>query len=533
MRLIVPLQAVAQGRGGLVLGSLIPCALFYFLQFYLRRHRPSSSSSPPPSSSESNLSELTSMHRSFSRNLLSTRGSAGPSCISSRGAALARGDDNPYYVGLKRCAEDPYDASSNPDGFLQLGLAENRLSLDLIRDWLVSNWKDSLLSEEQELSVRGLATYQPHDGLMELKMIMSSFIGWLNEGYSFLLEINCFIIFFIKQAVSEFMGHIMQGSISFNPSQLVLTAGATPAVEILSFCLADAGNAFLVPSPYYPGWDRDIKWRTGIELIPVPCRSTNNFNISIPALERAYNQSKKRGVKVRAVIVSNPNNPVGNLIDQETLIGLLDFVTEKNIHLISDEIFAGSTYGNDQFVSVAEILDVENFDKSRVHIIYGLSKDLSIPGFRIGVIYSHNENVLAAASKLARFSSISAPTQRLLVSMLSDARFISEYLAINRERLQNTQALFVDGLKELGIKCANSSGGLYCWADMSKLIGSYSEKGELQLWDRLLNVAKVNATPGSTCHCIEPGWFRCCFSTLEKSDIPLVMERIRTVIQSN
>lgn len=128
MRLIVPLQAVVQGRGGLVLGSLIPCALFYFLQFYLRRHRPSSSSSPPPSSSsESNLPELTSMHRSFSRNLLSPRGSAGPSRISSRGAALARGDDNPYYVGLKRCAEDPYDASSNPDGFVQLGLAENRV----------------------------------------------------------------------------------------------------------------------------------------------------------------------------------------------------------------------------------------------------------------------------------------------------------------------------------------------------------------------------------------------------------------------
>ncbi|KAK3220909.1 hypothetical protein Dsin_014879 [Dipteronia sinensis] len=131
---------------------------------------------------------------------------------------------------------------------------------------------------------------------------------------------------------------------------------------------------------------------------------------------------------------------------------------------------------------------------SRVHIVYGLSKDLCLPGFRVGVIYSYNESVLAAAKKFTRFASISALTQRLLISMLSDTKFTQECIETNRKRIKKI------------------------------------EKGELELWD---NIAKINVTPGSACHCIEPGWFRCCFTTLAQEDIPVVIERIRKVAETS
>ncbi|XP_028756458.1 probable aminotransferase ACS12 [Neltuma alba] len=486
MRLVVPLQGVVQGRGGILLGSLIPCALFYFLQLYLKRHRSDEPSRAPPTPPPSGIPPLEGVQ------------------VSSLANFLAEPDNLPYDNVMERVAQDSYDRFNNPNGMIELSSSENKLCLDLIEKWLSENMKKSLVGNDFTLSVNGIATYQPFDGLEELKMAMSNFIS-----------------------------QVMGGMVKLDPSNMVLTDGATPAIEILSFCLANQGDSFLVPTPYYSGFDKDVKWRARVNLIPVHCQSKDNFALSITTLEKAFSQAHKPGVKVRGILFSNPANPVGNLLTRDMLKNLVHFAEKKNIHIIADEVLAGSVYERDKFVSIAEVLDSEGLDKNRVHIIYGLSKDLSLAGFRVGVIYSFNNTVLAAARKLSRFSSLSAPTQRLVISMLSDRKFIMEYFETNQNRIRQARNELEAELSNLGIKCAKSSAGLYCWADMRGLLRQpHSDKSELELWKKFINVSKINITPGSACHCIEPGWFGICFGALTSENIPVIIGRIRKVVET-
>lgn len=418
------------------------------------------------------------------------------------------GEDSPYFAGWKAYDENPYDAASNPGGVIQMGLAENQVSFDLLEGYLrdhpeAAGWGGS---GSGVASFRDNALFQDYHGLKAF-----------------------------RKAMANFMEKVRGGKARFDPDRIVLTAGATAANELLTFVLANPGDALLIPTPYYPGFDRDLRWRTGVNIVPVHCDSANGFQVTAAALQAAYEEAEAAGTRVRAVLLTNPSNPLGTTVTWSALEDVLDFVARNNIHLISDEIYSGSVFAAPDLVSVAELVESRGDPgvAERVHIVYSLSKDLGLPGFRVGVVYSYNDAVVTAARRMSSFTLVSSQTQKTLAAMLSDAGFADAYVRTNRQRLRARHDHVVAGLARAGVPCLRGNAGLFVWMDMRRLLGEATTvAGELRLWDRMLREAKLNISPGSSCHCSEPGWFRVCFANMSLDTLDVALARMSRFVDT-
>ncbi|KAM7262550.1 hypothetical protein ACFE04_000233 [Oxalis oulophora] len=427
--------------------------------------------------------------------------------LSKKAACNTHGQDSSYFLGWEEYEKNPYDKVHNPNGIIQMGLAENQLSFDILESWLANNPNAAGFKKDDGTSVfRELALFQDYHGLPAF-----------------------------KKALVEFMSEIRGNKVTFDQNKIVLTAGATSANETLMFCLANPGEAFLLPTPYYPGFDRDLKWRTGVEIVPIHCSSSNGFKVTQSALEQAYKDAEQQNLRVKGVLVTNPSNPLGTTMTRSELNLLVNFITEKGIHLISDEIYSGTVFNSPDFVSVMEVLKDRKSScevQNRVHIVYSLSKDLGLPGFRVGAIYSNDQMVVSAATKMSSFGLISSQTQYLLAAMLSDKKFTKSYIKENQKRLGQRYRKLVSGLEKAGISCLKSNAGLYGWVDMRRLLSSKTLEAEMEIWKKIVYEVKLNISPGSSCHCSEPGWFRVCFANMSEETLNIALERIKGFVES-
>ncbi|KAJ5736849.1 Pyridoxal phosphate-dependent transferase major region subdomain 2 [Penicillium malachiteum] len=158
--------------------------------------------------------------------------------------------------------------------------------------------------------------------------------------------------------------------------ELLVTSGVAALIDTSTWCICDDSDGIVIPQPLYVGFEIDIQMRSRGQLLPVSfLESDRKYSIDHAfepeanrrAFERAYAENTAKGIKMRAVILSNPHNPLGKCY---------------------------------QFISALSI-DLEGIiDVSRVHIMYGMSKDFCANGLRLGVLQTRNEDLLEAVASI-------------------------------------------------------------------------------------------------------------------------------------
>lgn len=305
----------------------------------------------------------------------------------------------------------------------------------------------------------------------------------------------------LRAAIAAVLGPVWPG---VDPEDLVVVSGATAALDVLATALCDPGEAIMVPAPYYAAFDTDLTARSGAMLVPAPMSPDTGFALDPAVLDRALTTARRDGVVVRALAVTSPGNPVGQVHPAAVLRDVLDVAAAHSVDVIADEIYAYSAFG-------AEFTSMVGADG--VHGIWGLAKDFGLSGFKVGVLHTRDPQVRAAARALAYFAPVSTHTQALVAALLSDTAWVGEFLAENRRRLAESATATTKLLAAGGIGYVEPAGGFSLWVDLRPYLPEPTAAGEHVLWQRILRSGRVNILPGTAFACPEPGWFRLCHAT--------------------
>lgn len=251
---------------------------------------------------------------------------------------------------------------------------------------------------------------------------------------------------------------------------------------------------------------------------------------AVPKYEDAIKAAENDGVRIRALVICHPHNPLGRCYTPEALVGLMQICNKYKIHLLLDEIYALSVYENGDGAAVKFrsilTLDVDRYiDPNYLHILYGMSKDTAGGGLRLGCIYTQNEQLLRALSVISPFHWPTSMSERIAALMLEDEIWMDDYLDKSRKRLANSSQMVRKLLDEEGIRYyAGSNAGLFLWINLLPSIskGSFVKDNYRDGWlyeDKMSGELIKNGvylTNGREMNAEEPGWYRLIFAHDEK-----------------
>ncbi|MCX6281699.1 MAG: pyridoxal phosphate-dependent aminotransferase [Bacteroidetes bacterium] len=187
--------------------------------------------------------------------------------------------------------------------------------------------------------------------------------------------------------------------IEVSPEEMIVTTGGSEAIMFAMFTCLNPGDEIIIPEPFYANYN-GFSVAAGVNVIPIDSIIENGFALPpMSAFEKAITPNTK------AIMVCNPNNPTGYLYSREELELLKEIVLKHDLFLFADEVYREFVYDGKEHYSVMNLKGIEQ----NVVLLDSISKRYSACGARIGVMISHNKDVMSTAMKFAQ-ARLSPPT---------------------------------------------------------------------------------------------------------------------------
>lgn len=311
----------------------------------------------------------------------------------------------------------------------------------------------------------------------------------------------------LREAISDYLDYTIHTR--YDPlHEIIVTVGGSEAIDAAFRAILNPGDEVLLPEPSFVCYGPLIEMADGVPVY-IETKAEDNFKLTPEQV------LEKITPKTKALVLPYPNNPTGAVMRRKDLEKIAAVLRDKNIIVISDEIYSELTYGAEKHVSIAEIEGM----RERTIVINGFSKAFAMTGWRLGYACGPAP-IITQMLKIHQYGIMCSPTisQYAAITAMRDCREDVDYMVSEYDMRRK---LIVNGFNEMGLTCFEPEGAFYVFPCI-KSTGLSSQ----EFCQRLIFEKKVAVVPGDAFGECGEGYIRVSYA-YSINHILLALKRIR------
>ena len=314
----------------------------------------------------------------------------------------------------------------------------------------------------------------------------------------------------LRKAISAYLKRKQR--LDYDPlHEVLVTVGGSEGIDLALRAMLNPGDEVIFPEPCYVSYLPCIKLADGVP-VTINLKEENEFKLTPEELLGAITD------KTKILILSYPTNPTGAIMTRSDLEPLVKIIKEKDIFVISDEIYAELTYQMDH-CSIASFPGM----RERTIVINGFSKSFAMTGWRLGFAVGP-ENILKQMTKIHQFAIMAAPTtsQYAAIEAMENG---DDDVELMRKSYNQRRRFLLNQFQEMGLQCFEPRGAFYMFPCI-KEFGMTSE----EFANRFLQEEKVAVVPGTAFGDCGEGFLRVSYA-YSIEELKVALERMKRFIE--